>query len=539
MTKFKKQMLIALGFLLVAAALTVTYFLLKSDGSVAKAPALTAEISGEKLIIKGLSPDKKYLYSTDGGKNYEEIEKGSSELILDVGTICYVKEDGEKSEPAVIGGFGESTKNGRPYIVEKVENEDLNSIFVHNTLDEYTLLHKRSGAYKIEGLEDYEVNEQMLAALRVNSLNLLATRYLGVLPPEEAERYGINFSDPESYFVVTYNKEQSSYKIIIGDKTPDGDGYYAMLEGRPALYVLDTGIESSILLSRKEYVTPFLVDVVEDNYKFMLSTFTLNKNGEKFITIDKAKGEETYGNSATHRVTYPAYNYATNLTNFEEFLNQLLNLRGTATLLYGDEVTPEKLCEYGFFDLDGNDVSAYSFSYKYPAFSEQIYVTPNAEGGYIVYSKGENIVATLPEESLAFLNWDMLLWVSSEIYLLDIEDVESMTFEANGSVARFDLSGEADALTVTANGKLVNTEEFRSLYRSILYVIVTHYSEDREHGEEELRLNVKTEKGEHLDYRFYKKSAQNTFYTLNGFGEFYVSADKIKEVKETAFGFLY
>ena len=65
------------------------------------------------------------------------------------------------------------------------------------------------------------------------------------------------------------------------------------------------------------------------------------------------------------------------------------------------------------------------------------------------------------------------------------------------------------------------------------------YAQPSTAGDEALRLTVETEKGEVLDYRFYRYSAQNMYYTLNGFGEFYVSADKVNEVKETAFGFIY
>ncbi len=436
------------------------------------------------------------------------------------------------------GLFGETMKNGRPFIVDEIENDAMNSVLVHNTQDEYSLIHKASGAYKIEGLEGYETDQAMLSQLRVNTMHLLALGYVENAELDALDQYGINKEEPEVWFEVTYNKTES-YKILVGDKTPDGSGYYAMLEGRDALYIIDTGIESCVLQPRLSYVTPVLVDTVESTYAYTLKDFTLNKKGEKFISIEKASGDLTYGNNTTHRLTYPAYNYATSLANFEILLTSLGELTGTQTLYYGDSISDNLLVKLGFFDIDGNDVSDYSFKYSYPAFTEYIYVMKEADtGDFIVYSLKEKIIARVDAASLAFLDWDMLLWVSAEIYMLDIEDIASVEFEHLGKKATFNITGTGETLGATCNNIPVDTNSFKELYKSIMYVIVTAYAEDNQHGNEQLKLVITTEKGEVLEYRFYAHTATNSYYTLNGFGEFYVSADKVLEMRDTAFGLI-
>jgi hypothetical protein len=77
-------------------------------------------------------------------------------------------------------------------------------------------------------------------------------------------------------------------------------------------------------MARRDYVKPDLVRTLDNSHKFTLVSFTMSKKGEKFVSIDLVKDGLTYGNNSTHRVTYPAYNYATNLTNFEVFLNAIL-----------------------------------------------------------------------------------------------------------------------------------------------------------------------------------------------------------------------
>ncbi len=436
------------------------------------------------------------------------------------------------------GLFGETMKNGRPYIVDKIENEDMNFIKVHNTFGEYTLVHKKSGAYKIDGVDGYELNQTALAQLRVNSLSLLALGYVENAELDNLSQYGIDKDNPAVWFEVTHHNESEKYKIFVGDKTPDASGYYAMLEGRQALYVIDTGVESCILLPLESYIQPIIVDTVDTNEIFTLKDFSLKKNGEAFIEIKKSSGDLTYGNNSTHRLTYPAYNYATNLSNFDSLLSQLSNLSGTATLYFGDDITDELLLELGFFDAEGNDTSDYSFVYTYPNFSEYIYVMKDTESeNYIVYSLKENIIVSVAAELLQFLDWDMLLWVSSEIYMLDIEDIASLVFESKDRRAEFKITGTGEGLGASCNNVPVDTDSFKELYRSIMYILATSYTSNNNYGEEQLRLVVTTEKGEELDYRFYAHTATNSYYTLNGFGEFYVSAEKILALREAAFDF--
>lgn len=461
-------------------------------------------------------------------------------LIAAVLGVAYWLLTKEAPQPPVAeetkGLFGETMKNGRPFIVDEVEAQMMNSIRVHNPLDEYTLIHKASGAYKIEGLENYETNQAMLSQLRVNAMHLLAVKYVENAELDNVEQYGINREDPAVWFEVVYNNKKDSYRVLVGDKTPDGDGYYAMLDGREALYVIDTGVESCILQPRLSYITPTIVDTVEKRNAYTLLDFTLNKKGEQFITIEKVTGDFTYGNNSTHSLTFPAYNYAVSMASFELLLTALGELKGTQTLYYGDSITDELLTKLGFFDSEGNDTSDYSFKYAYPAFTEYIYVMKNTElGGYTVYSLKENIIVHVAADSLAFLEWEMLQWVSAEIYMLDIEDIATVEYEYEGQKATFNITGMGETLAVSGNNIPVDTNEFKELYKSIMYVIVTAYAKDSTYGKEQLRLTVTTEKGEVLEYVFYTHTATNSYYTLNGFGEFYVSADKVLEMRNTAF----
>ena len=207
---------------------------------------------------------------------------------------------------------------------------------------------------------------------------------------------------------------------------------------------------------------------------------------------------------------------------------------------YGDEITEELLLNLGFFDKDKKDSSDYSFTYSFPKFSETFYVLEREDSEeYIVYSKNKNLIATMPKEDLSFLSWEMIEWVSAEIFMLDIENVKSMSFSDNQNSAFFTLQGKGDDLVVKCNEKIVNTADFRELYRSIMYVIVTSYSDSDTYGNKVLEMKVTTQSGEELKYEFYAHSATNCYYTLNGFGQFYVSYEKISTLKDLAFKMIY
>jgi|GEM_PF-1335597 len=540
MTKIKKQ-IITISLLVIVLVAAVLIYLPTArkhqadSEKVLNTPALKVVLDGDTMKISGFKKGLKYRYSSDYGTKWTDV-KGESVTLDAAGMYCFKEVYGERSsEFAWVAPFGEPSKNGRPFILEEVENEEMNSIFVKNTFGEYTLKHLRSGEYKIEGLDGYEADQAMLAQLRVNAMHLLALKFVEKAKLDEPQLYGIDKENPEVYFVVTYNDEKDSYKIILGDKTPDGSGYYAMLDGRDALYVVDTGVEACILQPKINYVTPKIVDTIDESNIYSLRDFSLKKKGEQYIIIEKASSELTYGNNASHRLTYPAYNYATSLANFEILLGALRSLAGSQTLYYGDSITDELLAELGFFDAEGNDTSDYSVKYAYPAFSEYLYIMEREEGDYLVYSLKEKIIVSAPAVALEFLKWDMIQWVSAEIYMLDIEDIASVEFEYGGEKASFKLVGSGDTLEAHLDNVPVDILKFKELYKSIMYVLVTSYTKETEYGAEQLGLTITTEKGEVLEYRFYTHSATNSYYTLNGFGEFYVSADKVLALRENAF----
>lgn len=424
--------------------------------------------------------------------------------------------------------FGVLMRGDRHFMTDPVDVNVIDSIKVVNTLDEYTLVHKGS-EWTFEGVTGYDLNLERVSLLRSNTRYLLAVDLVENADLSNLEKYGINRKNPSVFFEVNYSKNKS-YKVFVGEKTPDSRGYYACLDGRDALYILDTGVENSVLLELNDYITPSLTNPISQNETLALTRLSIFRKGDAFLRIDMVKDALTYGNSSTHRLTYPAQNFSTNLANFPAFLEAMASLTCEKTVLFGDRITPDALQALGFIENAEEHICDYTLTAEYPTQTIILHFIDKGES-YLIYSENENIVVTAPKASFAFLEWELISWISSEIYLLDIFDVASVEFSSDKKEMKFDLSGE-DELEVLLDGKACDVERFKALYKSIMYVIVVGWGEEPETSSDIMSLRIVLESGEELLYNFKTHSAVNSFYTLNGVGQFFVERDKVISLKE-------
>jgi len=422
--------------------------------------------------------------------------------------------------------YGHLIRNNRPFIVDPVEVSDIKSIRVHNAADEYVLLN-RGDSWAFEGAFEYELDLEMVSTLRANTRYLLAVEMVTDADLENMDKYGISKAEPEVWFEVKH--KGGEYRVLVGDKTPDSNGFYVCLDGRDILYIVDTGIEESVLLTLNDYIKPVVADNISSADTMSLERLSIFHGGDAFLRIDAVKDRLTYGNNSTHRLTYPVSGHATSLTNFSTFLDAMAEITCEKTVLFGDFVTPEALAELGFITGADEHICDFTLIAEYP--KQDIYLHfIEREDSYLIYSEGKNIVVSAPKTTFEFLDWELISWISSEVYLLDIYDVASIELITPKTQALFEVSGE-DEIEVVCRGKSVSTPDFKSVYQTFMYVLVTDWGTPPENTDEIMGVIVTLESGEVLDYRFKAVSAVNSFYTLNGAGQFYVEREKLMEFR--------
>lgn len=503
MTKLKKQFLISGIVLAAALILFLSWFLISRHN---EHTALIDEASvnlteEEKAELPGFF---KWLFGR------EKIQKAlaSSETLRDE--------------------HGVSVKNDRHFMVDPVEVDDIKTIHVHNPGDDYTLIHKNSGAWAFEGASGYDLDQEKLSLLRTNTRYLLSTQYVETADLADLSKYGIDVDNPLVWFEVEH--KDGSYKVLVGDKTPDDSGYYAVLSGRDALYVLDTGLEESVFLCVEDYINPVIQKETPSGQTAVKDVF-IDKDGETFLKIEMVSDSFTYGNNSTHRVTYPVINHATSLGNFGTiFSQQITALNCQETLFYGADITEEKLGELGFYK-DGELYADFKLEVTFTdsQYNVTLYLV-KADDGYIVYSEEYNIIVKASEDSFSFLEWELISWISAEVYMLDIADVASVEFTSPTSHALFELWGD-EGVQVKCNGEIIPSADFKTVYKELMYLFITDWGERPESYSELMSLRVTMESGEVLDYKFISATPVNSFYTLNGNDRFYVERSTLLELR--------
>jgi hypothetical protein len=178
---------------------------------------------------------------------------------------------------------------------------------------------------------------------------------------------------------------------------------------------------------------------------------------------------------------------------------------------------------------DGGRECDYTLHAQYPTQEIKLHIIDEGDT-YLVYAPLRQTVCRAQKTVFPFLEWELISWVSSEIYMLDIMDVATVSFKGNGTEALFELSGDVD-LEVKCAGKSVDVEAFKKTYQAFMYVLVTDWGEEPEDAAELMHLTFTMESGEVLDYSFKAVTAVKSFYTLNGAGQFYIEREKVMEIR--------
>lgn len=430
---------------------------------------------------------------------------------------------------------------GRVQMFDYVESKNVESVYVHNEHGTYSIVRSSaSGALVIDGYEHIMLDQEKLAQMIVNAGYTIST-YSAYVEEADFEKYGLAEGDETAYFVLKTTAGKR-YTVYIGDKTLAGDGYYARYEGRNAIYVLDSGIERD-LLGKVEYLAePLLVYPSTVSSYYLVRNFTLAHGNEVFLMADYLNPDvrDELAAMSVHQLSVPGEYPAGN--NYDSVLSIFCQFEASEVLSL--DMSDESLAKYGLFepayqlyfdntvlDNDGNPAGLVS---NLVAFSEK---QQDENGNYFYYVASYlfGIIGRVEEINADFLSWELDKWVSSNVFQVNILNVESLSLSTADLDVKFVLSGkDNDSLSVREenSGKTLDMSNFRKLWQVLLSV--THdgmASLDEETIEalttDEsnllLTMTVTTRKGVTREYKFYPYTDRRVYYTVNGDGEFYLT----------------
>ncbi len=422
------------------------------------------------------------------------------------------------------GSHGEMLSDrGRPFIIDPMSEDNIGILKVSNANGEFEFFRGDDNVMYLRGAEQHLYNPQLLKSLYSNAATyLLAIEKLE--SHDSLDTYGLTPEKASATIELT-DTDGKYHKLYIGDKLATGAGYYAMLDGRDAVYVVDTMLETALFCSAQDFILPLMLPTIDQTDYTSISSFSLKKNGEPFIDIVKI-AEQEESQSAIHgeyRMTFPA-EYTPSAQNMTTILQSFIEFVADRVVDY--DIDDAKLEYYGF-----KTGTKYELSYTYGGVLYTLYFGEKTQNGtFYVYSPLFDLIGEISASKVEFLEWDLIKYVDRNIFMININNISSIQIiHPNGS-DEFKLTGEGDTLTVLHNGSKTDTQNFRYFYKSLLSIVIDGYSDIPQDTAPYMTLQLTTRSSQVLKFEFYETGSLSCAFTLNGKGEFYVHRDHLRTV---------
>ncbi len=447
--------------------------------------------------------------------------------------------------PETLEGESLGTSN-RYYMYNHLERDDMKSIEVSNEHGGYKFIKDKNGQLTVEGFEGIGVDENALSYLVTTCGSTLSkAKVMDNADDEKLEEYGLK--EPKAYWIVTDNEDRQ-YKVYVGRKLLTGGGYYCMFAGRNSVYVLDVTVEQTILAPIEAFITPYVIFGISQEDYYTIDNFTVFHGEEKMLSVGMVDKEDMMNPEAMveNVLTYPAP-YTPNSTVLYEIFISFVGLKGESTYKLGADNDTLKEC--------GLDKPAHTVSFDYKNKTYYFFASEKTEDGYyyVVSNIYSDIITKVPAETLKYLEYGMMDWISTYVFQYYITSVSEITVDTGDTEVTFFLHHGKDdngkdtlAVATDKNVYLTTAEDidnFRQYYKALLSLDVQDYlpetvPETGESMEEivsdpercNLKFSYKNLDGKVTTYEFYRYTTRRSAVKINGDAEFYVPADLIRKI---------
>lgn len=480
------------------------------------------DVDGTVYYVKKDSGE--YALYHKGGALCDKNNEGYYQTAL--GTMVNVdKKSGECKIYAYVHTSGTEVRGWDEYVLmfkqltydkgsTKDESKVIKSLEVHNEYGSYTFERNKNMEFVIKGSEGAPYNKESFAQLAVGCGYTLATRRLE--NPAKLANGEIDFAEyglaaqkrvktekdengneieveynyePAWYVITTMTGE--SHKVIIGDKTVTGTGYYARYEGRDTIYVLGTsGFDGYMLNSVESYITPTIVYPMRSVDYFNVRDFMIYGNVD-YNKIYTALYEK-YGEVKIEELdeeTRKKFNddYA---KLFEENSRKLcefsyLGVDGRTGTLYAHDPYSNGLDYAKGYYLNSNSLDIVLSSFYETDFTGVVKLSPTDEdlekygivysdfvvmfyyeteddngktvyaenfvriskksedGVYYAYSEAYDMIVGIKADCLEYLEWEEIKWYQTSYIQVDISYVEKIEMESPAFRVDFEIEDSA------------------------------------------------------------------------------------------------
>ncbi|MBR2908404.1 MAG: hypothetical protein IKC26_11170 [Clostridia bacterium] len=424
---FQKQkrftILFAILVVLLAVAVGVTYYFVRLDRTSFEHNGIVYRVvqrDGVYVLVNGdgIVCEKAYggdYYMTDDGEMLLSVNKesGKYSVYAAVEGLEYDKND-INSENA----YYVSTQT--VLVFPAIPQSNMQAIEMHNEHGSFTFYRNKDGDFTLSGVEDYLMtyDAQLFSAFAHCTGTMIAqSKIVDPIVDENGTFSEYGLADSDTYWTIT-TLENKVYKVIVGDKTPSGDGYYIqyvecsyptlnadgtvkeMTETpRKAVYItLNQTMNTSAEYVEKPFHSPvedlmipqLVYNVTMSDY-FDVQNYVLMKNDKPFVAFDYIDiAERSISERATTPFVMLLEEHLGLTANSNKIMVALQSFSGmTFTRCVKLAPTTEDLIEYGIYT---NPVHA--FTEKDPSGKTVIYlILPQENGGYVLAKEGEETLS--------------------------------------------------------------------------------------------------------------------------------------------------
>ncbi len=383
---------------------------------------------------------------------------------------------------------------------EQSKATPMKRIHIENRDDNFSIFYDdATKLYHLDGYEDLYLDTDLLMTLRAHTETIEAIDKI----QNASDLTAFGLAKPQATASITYT-DDSIARLLIGDVTPSGNGYYCQLEGDDGIYIFESDAVSlfcfrSVAFVRTVLVAPPDVKTDDTSGKALLKEVTFSGTAHPIPLVMR----RSYYNDS-EELTYFSYIITApyvRCTN-DAASNDLSRLQGIsaeqALVLHPTAEQKEKM---GFntplMDIkltmaveteaeskndsntsDSSSVASRNDTPKkyYNSIDYHLVVgSVNEKGNYIVMVDGIDAIYLVSKETYGFFfDCTYQSAVNDYLFLKHIEYLSRISVKLNNQTYDFHLThypnkeDTNDQLVVTVDNKTLSTEEFRELYELLM-----------------------------------------------------------------------
>ncbi len=391
------------------------------------------------------------------------------------------------------------------------------SLEIKNQLDEYKFVRKVEKTYYIDGKATLPVrNSKVLSALTyAGTVTAVTVVKKGV---KDFEQYGLT----EPLATVRWTKGEKTHYFELGNVASSGN-YYMRFNGGDTLYTYDKDAAAMFITKRMDYYDTTVFAYNSESDAPYITEFTFQKKGgEKIVAelLDLTDDDIQIPYLITSPITH---NFSSE--KFESIAN--IFAATTDLTVFDDDVSEKNLKKYGLLDPE------YTFSFTNVATKNEIRFGNTADEGYVyAYAEGKDFIYIIDKSYLQILSHNIAAYCDTMSYTRSYETVNSIDIVGGGKTYHIDITGNSTDgnLKAYVNNKYVEYENFASLYAHIISIDITDVGTKPAGAEPLVTVTVNLKEGGKDVLKYYKQSALNSFYELNGTGRLFVPTSKVENI---------